>query len=436
MTEKGKELYDIVKNKISRLSETDTQETKFADYWRVACNAKYKAHRLRVLYDDSCHEFLNKHRDEIKRIREDFVNNMDYYVEKCIERMRSTSHFRVYYAKTNEEAHNIFMNELGEEKQVFKSASNEAKDIGLLEFLRKNNIIIKQTAVGDILKELLDYKLPTYQLGPAVHLSLEDVIAKMKEIYKIDIESSGDAIVKYYRENVVPDIKENMRISLTSANAIAADDGSIFIGENTGNISLITRLAEKHITAVGITKINPTCFDAFLVAKTLARLNVTGMAYLSIISAPSNTSSVQGRTTFGAYGAKEVVVILVDEWRKQAVEKNLIYKDFLKCIACKNCCFVCSASRAFGNIYGSRYGVGPTAVIREYIHHGVEAAVEAGAFLCTGCENCSTLCPAGVNPAEIIKNIKKEATKKGLCPPIVNDYKQKILEQKNPFKNT
>ncbi|MFX0186930.1 MAG: LUD domain-containing protein [Candidatus Hodarchaeota archaeon] len=434
MSEKSKKLYEDLKTKINRLREQGTKEKQFVDFWRLACTAKYKSHDMRYLYDDTSREFIEKHRNQLIKIREDFVENLDYYVEKCIERMRQTNKFRVYYAKTNEEAHKMFMEELGDETKIYKSVSNEAKDIGLIEFLNKNEIEIKETAIGDILARLLDYKLPTYQLGSSVHFSVEEIVAKIKKEYNVDIEPKSEAILKYYRDNYRPEIVNNVKVSLTSANAIAADDGSIFIGENTGNISLITRLAEKHIVAVGITKIVPTSFDAFLVTKTLSRINKTSMAYLSIISAPSNTSSIQGKTTQGAFGARDVVVIFVDEWRRNAVEKNLIYKDFLKCISCKSCSFVCTASRAFGNIFASKYGLGATAIIREYIHNGIEAAVNSGLFLCTGCDNCYKWCPVGVNLREIMTNIKKEAIEKDLCPPPLMDYRKNILVNKNPFK--
>ena len=434
MNEIGKELYKGLKSKINRLNEPKTQEKDFAEFWRIACNAKYKAHDLRYLYNDTSREFIEKHRTRLIQIREDFVENMDYYVDKCIERMRSTNKFKVYYVKTNEEAQKVFLDELGGNNKVYKSHSNEAKDIGLIEFLKEKNIEVKETELGDLLAKEFNYKLPVYELGPSVHFTPEEVVAKIKELYNVDIEPKREVITNFFREKNRSDILQNTQVALTSANAIAADDGSIFLGENAGNISLITRLAEKHIVAVGITKINPTCFDAFLITKTLSRILKVSMAYVSIISAPSNTSSIQGLAAPGGYGAKEVVVIFVDNWRKDAVEKNLIYKDFLKCISCKSCAFVCTASRAFGNIFGSRYGLGGTAIIREYIHHGIEAAVKAGLFLCTGCGHCTNWCPTGVDLAEIMRNLKKEATEVGLAPPNLDKYKEKILKDKNPFK--
>ncbi|MFX1358440.1 MAG: 4Fe-4S dicluster domain-containing protein, partial [Promethearchaeota archaeon] len=148
----------------------------------------------------------------------------------------------------------------------------------------------------------------------------------------------------------------------------------------------------------------------------------------------SNTSDIQGTSVQGMYGAKELVVILVDDWRTDAKNKDLLYKDFLKCIGCRSCNFICTASRAFGNIYASKYGLGATAIIRDYIHNGIEAAVKDGLFLCTGCENCYHWCPISINLGEIMRSIKKEATEKGLCPPPLEEYKEKILKDKNPFK--
>lgn len=434
MSDKGKELHENLKLKINRLNEEGTKEKQFADFWRIACTAKDRTHDLRYLYDDSSQEFIEKHKDHLMKIREDFVENIDYYVDKCIDRMLRTCKFKVFLANTNEEAHKIFMEEIGDIKTVYKSSSTEAIDIGLLEFSKRNNIKIIETALGEKLADLFEYKLPTYRLGPSVHFTAEEIAAKIKEKQGIEIEPEARAITEYIRDYYRPDLLKNAKVALTSANAIAADDGSIVIVENSGNISLITRVAEKHITAVGITKIVPTFLDACLVAKTLSRINKVSMAYMSVIAAPSNSSSVQGKSVQGMYGAREVVVIFVDEWRKQAAKKNLIYKDLLKCIGCKSCSFICTASRAYGNIYGSKYGLGAPAIIKAYIHEGIKAAVKSGLFLCTGCEKCYKWCPVGVNLPEIMLNLKKEATKKGLCPPPLNEYQKKILENKNPFK--
>ncbi|MHA1489324.1 MAG: LUD domain-containing protein [Promethearchaeota archaeon] len=434
MSEKGKELFEDVKRKINELKDNDSLYSKFIYIWRLACYGKFKSYDLRYFYADTSREFVERYKERLIKMRAEFVENMEVYVEKCVNVMRKTNKYRVFLAKTNEEAQEIFMNELGDNKIIYKSKSLEAKDAGIIDVLKKNNILIKETDLGDVLCQLFDYNLPNFTLAPGIQFTAEEIVAKIKEKHNVEIEPTSDAIVAYFRKTYRPELLNEVKVSLTSANAISADDGSIVLVENEGNISLLTRATEKHIVVSGITKIVPTVFDALLVAKIQERImNVDG-AYISFISAPSSTSDVQGARVLGMYGAKEVVVILVDDWRTKAAKENLFYKDFLKCISCKSCDLICTASRAFGNIYASKYGMGAVNIVRDYIHNGIEAAVGDGLFLCTGCENCTNWCPVGVNLAEIMRSLKKEATKKGLVPPPLAKYQQKILRDKNPFK--
>ena len=432
MTEKGNELYEEVKEKINTVQTDGTLEKQFGDFWKLACTIKTRQHDLHYLYDDSSREFVDKYREPLIKMREDFVDHIDEYVEKCINIMRKKN-FTVFHAKTNEEAQRIFMEELGDSKIIYKSKSNEAKDIGIIDVLKKNNIKIKETDLGDVLVQLFKYELPSFQVGPGAHFTEEEIAAKIKEVYNVDLEPKASAIVGFFRNTYRKELLNEVKISLTSANAISAEDGTIVLGENEGNISLITRATDKHIVVCGITKIVPTLLDAVLMTKLQSRINNVSYNYISLISGPSNTSDIQGTSIQGMYGAKEVVVILVDDWRSKAAKEDLIYKEFLKCIGCKSCIYPCTASRAFGNIYASKYGLGATAIIRDYIHNGIEAATKDGLFLCTGCENCFHWCPVSINCGEILREIKKEATDKGLAPISLDKYKDKIFREKNPF---
>jgi len=432
--ERGEQLYNIIKDKLEELRDENSAYAQFGEIWKLACAIKYKSYDLRYLYEDTSREFVDNYREHLVKMKEDFVDNIDEYVEKCIKRMESTNHFKVYLAKTNEEAQKIFMKELGDNRVLYKSKSLEAKDAGIMDILKKNNITVKETDLGDVFCQLLEYDYPSFTLGPGIQFTPEEIVAKIKEKYGVEVEPEAEAIVDYFRSTYRKELLNDIKVSLTSANAISAQDGSIILVENEGNISVITRATEKHIVVAGIQRIVPSVFDALLCAKIQERIiNVDG-AYISFISAPSNTSDVQGHRVFGMYGAKEVVVILVDDWRLKAAKENLFYKDMLKCIGCKSCDLVCTASRAFGNIYASKYGIGAINIVRDYIHNGIDAAVADGLFLCTGCENCTNWCPTGVDLAEMIRQLKRIATEEGLCPPSLEQYKEKIFRDKNPFK--
>ncbi|MHA2006296.1 MAG: LUD domain-containing protein [Promethearchaeota archaeon] len=434
MSDRGAEAYEAVKNRIKVMQKEGTWENKFGRFWKLLGGIINRQHDLRYLYEDSGREFVDRYRDRFIAMKDEFIENMDYYIEKCIKVMREVNNMTVYLAKTNEEAQGFLLDEIGDAKVIYKSKSNEAKDIGIIDFLKNHGIEVKETDLGDVLVQLFDYKLPSFGVGPGVHFSREEIVEKIKEVYGIELEPTASAIVKYFRETYRRELLNDVKISLTSANVISAEDGIIVLGENEGNISLLTRATEKHIVLCGITKIVPTILDAILVAKLQTRINHTSFNYINLISGPSATGDIQGEKVLGMYGAKEVVVILVDDWRTKAVKENLFYKDYLKCIGCRTCNYVCTASRTFGNIYASKYGLGADGIIRDYIHNGIEAAVKDGLFFCTGCENCRHWCPVSVNVGEIMKSIKKEATKEDLCPPPLREYQEKILKDKNPFK--
>jgi L-lactate utilization protein LutB len=267
VSDRGQELFNDLKEKLKELDDKESEYTKFTELWRLGCLAKYKSYDLRFLYEDTSREFVDRHKEHLKEMKDDFLENIDEYVENCMQRLRKTNHFKVYYAKTNEEAQKIFMEELGDNKVLYKSKSLEAKDIGLYEVLKENNITVKETDLGDVMYELMDCEVPTYSLGPGLHFTPEKVVAKIKEKHGAEVEPTPQAIVDYFRKTYRPELLNNVKVSLTSANAISADDGSILLVENEGNISIITRATEKHIVVVGIQKIVPTVFDALLCAK-------------------------------------------------------------------------------------------------------------------------------------------------------------------------
>ena len=433
MSNTGKELFEKLKARVNKLNEENSPEKKYWDVWKLGCVMKTKQLDMRKSYDDTSREYIDRYREQLIEMREKVFESIDSFVEKCIKVMRNTNNFRVHYAETNKEAQKFLMDELGDNKIIYKSKSNEAKDIGIIEALKNNDITIKETDLGDVLVQLFDYKLPSFQIGPGAHFLIDEIIAKIKEVHGVELEPTPSAIVDYYRKTYRKELLNEVKISLTSANAISAEEGTIVLGENEGNISLLTRATDKHIVVCGITKIVPSILDAVLVARIQSRINNVPFAYINLISSPSCSSDIRGINVLGMYGAKKVVIILVDEWRKKAMIENPIYREFLKCINCGSCNYVCTASRAFGNIFASKYGWGAIAIIRDYIHNGVKAAVEDGLFLCTGCENCYHWCPVSVNLGEIMKSIKKEAVKEGLCPPPLKQYQEKILKDKNPF---
>ena len=423
----GKELYENNKEKLKKLLDKTSEEYQFADFWGNL--ASIKKHRE---FDEDTKEYVDKHVDKLRPMREELVNNLEKYTEQAMKSIEKTG-AKVYLAQTNEEAQKLFLQEMGDEHILYKSKSADAKEIGILDACKKNGIEVIETDLGDVLVQLFEYELPSYQLAPGVHFHPSQIAKKIKEKYNVDVEPNGPAIVSFFRNTHRPKIL-NANISLTSANAVAADDGSIVLVENEGNISLLTRLPPKHIVVTSISKIVPTVYDALLQVNMQERWNTLIGSYISFIRGPSSTNDVYGQKVIGMYGAQEVVVILVDDWRTKAVKENGFLKEFLHCISCKACNYVCTASRAVGNIYASKMGLGACGIIKDYIHNGIESAVENGLFLCTSCENCKNFCPVQVDLPKIMRELKKIAVSENLAPPPLESYLQNIKIKKNPFK--
>ncbi|MHA1846655.1 MAG: LUD domain-containing protein, partial [Promethearchaeota archaeon] len=367
----------------------------------------------------------------IRKMREDFVNSIEKYVEMAIKSLKLTG-ARVYLAKTNQEAIDLFFKELGNEKKIVKSKSNDAKEIGLIDAMEKRGVEVIETDMGDVIIQLTGEKAQ-FQLGPAAHVTIEKIVNAIKKKHGVDIEPSEQAIVDFLRPIMKKTILST-NVCLTSANAIAAEDGTIALIENEGNISLITRLSKKHIVVCGITKIVPTLRDAVDVCNASELMTSLLGAYISLIRGPSNTADVRGTKIVPMYGAQEVVVILVDDWRLKAKENFL--REFLYCINCKACDLICTASRAVGDFFASSISLGAYGIIKDYMHAGIESAVKNGLYLCTNCKNCRNYCPASVDLGGILMQLKKEARSKGLSPPKLNGYLENIKKRLNPFRNT
>jgi L-lactate utilization protein LutB len=144
MSEKGLELYNKIKDKLEKLEDADSIYAQFNQIWQLACAAKYKSYDLRHFYEDTSREFVDKNREHLINMKQDFIKNIEEYVEKCMQVMEKTNHFKVYYAKTNAEAQKFFMEELGDNTILYKSKSLEAKDAGIIDILKKIILLLKK----------------------------------------------------------------------------------------------------------------------------------------------------------------------------------------------------------------------------------------------------------------------------------------------------
>ena len=320
-------------------------------------------------------------------------------LEKAVSNLRRDG-IKVYLAKEKQEALDIILNEIGQEKLVVKSKSNVTKELELTKFLEKNGLTVIETDIGDRILQILDAK-PSHPTGPVTHLSAKEIAKGISKYYDLPVTGTPEDIVKIVKADIVSNL-EKAKIGITGANAITAEEGSILLTHNEGNIHEVMR-KEKHIVVTSIDKIYQDIEDAVNMIKILS-YNATGSiipSFLDIISGVSKTADVEKKFVKGVHNPYEIVLVLVDNKRSDLARKG--FKELLKCIGCGNCLLHCPMYNTIGNEYAidsylGGKGLAYYSLYMDEPHEKLE--------LCLRCGKCRENCPLELDIPEIIKNLR------------------------------
>jgi L-lactate utilization protein LutB len=182
---------------------------------------------------------------------------------------------------------------------------------------------------------------------------------------------------------------------------VIAENGTIILVENEGNIRLSTTLPRVHIALVGIEKIIPKMEHAVKHQQLLAR-NATGQKisnYVSFIRA--------GRRPDERDGAKEFHLVFLDNGRSK-MRKDPVLREALKCIRCGACLNACPVYQHIGgHAYGSVYP-GP---IGAMITHALTTGTDGWdlPFASSLCGACTQTCPANIPIHKILIELRRRA---------------------------
>ena len=391
--------------------------------------ASEEAFRQYLLYREKSFEKVNIEslKKELRRIKEYSVSNLEELKKKTVENLKSQG-IKVFEAKDAKEAKEILLKIIPKGEKIVKSKSNLMDEIRLKEFLKKRNEII-ETDCGDFLVEVCG-EASTHPVTPALHIPIEKIVEKIEEKFNVELEKSAEKIVSWVREYLRKEILSS-RIGLTGANAISSD-GGIFILENEGNISLVSKLVEKHVIVAGIDKIVPTIQDAMTICQALAIWG-TGTSlpsYINVISSPSKTADIQKEIVYGAHGPREVFVVLVDNGRSKAVENG--FGEMLYCINCGSCLYFCPVYRQIFDNYGYDY-FGGIGTIKTAFINDLKTAFERGLYYCTTCQACKFNCPLDIDVAKLVKELRRISAEQKIETEGNKKMMENIREYGNPF---
>lgn len=333
----------------------------------------------------------------------------------------------VKFAKNSKDALSYIDDLLNEydAKVIAKAKSNTLGEINLKDHL---NIEVIETDLGDRILQLkkTDNK-PVHPTGPASHLNVREIAKIVNGSLDANVHENPREIMEFVRSDVLKRL-ENARVGISGANTIAAEEGSIVMAHNEGNISIVS-LKDLHIIVVGIDKIVPTLEDAISVVK-LEALFATGnyvTSYMNVISGPSKTADIEKKLLKNMYGAERVVVILLDNGRSEAIE------ECLYCIGCGNCIVHCPVYNSVGNEFGFNNYLGGRGVAMSKFIEDDETCFNSGLYMCTLCGLCTLNCPLSIPTNEILENMRKLSTDIGFYPKAHGKIKDNVSQNNSPY---
>lgn len=339
--------------------------------------------------------------NRLRTVRELSVGNEEL-LRKSIKKVEENG-IKVFLAKGRDDAVQLVLKEIGNEKIVVKSKSNVTKEINLTEELESRDIEVIETDIGDRILQVLREK-PSHPTGPIAHLSAKKISEGLSKVYGSKIGEEPEEIVRFMRKEI-RDHLEKSHIGITGANAITAEEGSIVLVHNEGNIAEVIR-KEKHIIISAIDKVYPTIEDAINMIKVIT-YNATGAtvpSFIEIISGVSKTADVEKKFFKGVHSPREVILILLDNQRRELIKKG--FRELLFCIDCGNCLLHCPMYNTVGNYFAEGKDLGGKGLAR---HSLLEGEVHKKLEFCLTCGKCKESCPLSIDIPAVIRGIRSES---------------------------
>jgi L-lactate utilization protein LutB len=337
----------------------------------------------------------------LKAVRELSVGNEEL-LTRAIKKLEKNG-IRVFTAKSKNDAVGIILKEVGDERLVVKSKSNVTKEIELTAELQSRGIEVIETDIGDRILQVLKSK-PSHPTGPVAHLSAKAIAEGLSKFYNKKINEDPEDIVRFVRDEIKRYI-EKAQVGITGANAVTAEEGSIVLAHNEGNIFEVIR-KKKHIVVTAIDKVYPTVEDAINMLKVLC-FNATGSlipSFVEIISSVSKTADVEKKFFKGVHSPEEIVLILLDNKRTSIIEKG--FKELLYCIDCGNCLLHCPMYNTVGNYFAEEKYLGGKGLAYQSLS---KEEVNKKLEFCLTCGKCRENCPLSIDVPAVIRSIRSES---------------------------
>ena len=341
----------------------------------------------------------------------------------------------VRWARDAEEAKQLVYDILDDEKakNVVKTKSTVAEEIGLMSYLEMKKIKVTETDTGDFICYQYNER-PSDMTHSAAHKSRKEISETFTEKFGVKEDLSAKQLMIVTRK-VLNDKYLNADATITGADFIVADTGDIVMSENEGNVLKTMSLANVHIVLAGIDKLIPSIDDLSVL------LPLSSLYEVTRIKAKSIYTLLSGPAKEECDRNKKLYVVLIDNRRSYLMEKEVQRKIFT-CIECGACHSVCRVFNTVGgHVYDSAFP-GPVGAIVS-LSEGYENSAHLST-LCASCHQCEVYCPMNIkisdlilqNRIDIIKEDRSLVGEKNVFNFILNRVEnRKDMDNKPFFKN-
>lgn len=354
---------------------------------------------------------LDARKDRLRKVKEASVGDRGL-LEQAMSTLRENG-FRVVLAKTREAALRVIIEEVKGQRLVVKSKSNVTKDLHLAERLGEQGVEVIETDLGDRIIQLAGCPA-AHPTGPACHMTRQEIARLFTSHFGREIGDDPMELTSVMRDEIASYMSE-ARIGITGANAITASEGAVVIVHNEGNAAKCAMLPDKHIIVTTPDKVVPTLEDAIGVVKLQTYLSTGKIlsSFINVITGPSYTADIEKQVYKGMHGPKEVVIVLVDDGRLAAEDKEAQY-----CIGCGMCLLECPVYDVVGPVFGSAGHMGGQGVYLTGSLGKMDESLDAGLYLCPECGACTEVCPSRIDTKRGVKRLRdsSRASRTGTRP--------------------
>ena len=351
-------------------------------------------------------------RDSARDIKNHTLAHLDLYLE-AYEKKVTEAGGHVHYARDAAEARAIVLDIARKRgaRTVTKGKSMISEEIALNDALDAAGIVPIETDLGEYIIQLRG-EIPSHIIGPAVHLTKEQVEADFRRVHTHlphDRDLHEPVAMLTEARKILRQKFIESDLGITGANFLVAETGTSIIVTNEGNGDLTQTLPKVHVVLASIEKVVPTLEDVSQLLRVLAR-SATGQdmsVYTTLSTGPRRATDVDG--------PEEYHVVLIDNGRTSMIGTE--FQDMLRCIRCGACMNHCPVYHAVGgHTYGWVYPGPMGAVLTPSL-----IGVETGGNLpnaSTFCGRCEEVCPVRIPLPKMMRHWREREFERHLTPTV------------------